>query len=464
MNQSNKPNISQGQDRVLSPDALDFAPGLLAIQESPPARLPRVVLYLVLGLFVILLAWSIFGKLDIVASAEGKLVPQSYVKIVQPADAGIVQDILVKEGERVVAGQILMRMDAKDAMADQKNVQTELSLRSLQLRRIDAELGNHPLAKQTDDPEDLFRQVQAQYDDRRRAYTDAVSGAQEALHKAERDDDAGKEQLAKLREVTPILKEQADSYANMGKEGYVPQLQVRDKEREYLEKSRDLKAQEATVASLDAAVAAAQKQVAELTSKYRSDLQNERIDAEGQYRKVEQEMVKQVHKTSLLELKAPQSGIVKDLATHTAGTVVSPGTVLLSLVPEHESLVAEVMVKNDDVGFVYPQQKVKIKLAAYPFQQYGMIDGEILTVGADANDDQQASQRQGQDNNRDKAPPSIYKAIVALDSQQLTVDKSQFKLVPGMQVTAEINQGKRTVLEYILSPLEKTVRESAHER
>ena len=127
-------------------------------------------------------------------------------------------------------------------------------------------------------------------------------------------------------------------------------------------------------------------------------------------------------------------------------------------------MVAEVMVKNDDVGFVYPQQKVKIKLAAYPFQQYGMIDGEILTVGADANDDQQASQRQGQDNNRDKAPPSIYKAIVALDSQQLTVDKSQFKLVPGMQVTAEINQGKRTVLEYILSPLEKTVRESAHER
>jgi HlyD family secretion protein len=466
MNQSNKPNNEQRNDRLLSPDALDFAPGLLSIQESPPARLPRVVLYLVLGLFAILLAWSVFGKLDIVASAEGKLVPQTYVKIVQPADAGIVQDILVKEGERVSAGQVLMRMDAKDAMADQKTVQTELTMRSLQLRRIDAELGSHPLVKQAGDPDDLFRQVQAQYDDRRRAYTDALSGAEEALHKAERDDDSGKEQLAKLREVTPMLKEQADSYRDMGKEGYVPQLQVRDKEREYLEKSRDLKGQEATLASLDAAVAGARKQVAELTSKYRSDLQNERIDAEGQYRKAEQEMVKQVHKTGLLELKAPQSGIVKDLATHTAGTVVSPGTVLLSLVPENESLVAEVMVKNDDVGFVYPHQKVKIKLAAYPFQQYGMVDGEVTNVGADANDDQQEQQRRqfAQNSNSDKAPPTIYKAIVALDAQQLTVEKSQFKLVPGMQVTAEINQGKRTVLEYILSPLEKTVRESAHER
>ena len=453
-----------GPSRVLSPDALDFAPGLLAIQESPPARLPRVVLYLVVGLFLILAAWSVFGKLDIVASAEGKLVPQTYVKIVQPADAGIVQDILVKEGEHVAAGQVLMRMDARDALADQKTLQTALSLRSLQLRRIDAELCNHPLVKQAGDPDDLFRQVQAQFDDRRRAYTDSLSAAQEALHKAERDDDSGKEQLAKLRDVTPILKEQADSYRDMGKEGYVPQLQVRDKEREYLEKSRDLKAQEATAASLDAAVAAAQKQAAELTSKYRSDLQNERIDAEGQYRKIEQDMVKQVHKTGLLELKAPQSGVVKDLATHTAGTVVSPGTVLLSLVPENESLVAEVMVKNDDVGFVYPHQKVKIKLAAYPFQQYGMLDGEILTLSADANDDQQNQQRQNTEANRDKTPPSIYKALVSLDTQQLTVDKSQFKLVPGMQVTAEINQGKRTVLEYILSPLEKTVRESAHER
>jgi HlyD family secretion protein len=328
------------------------------------------------------------------------------------------------------------------------------------------------LTRQAGDPDDLYRQVQAQYDDRRRAYTDALAGAEDALHKAERDDDSGKEQLAKLRDVTPILKEQADSYADMGKEGYVPQLQVLEKQRDYLEKSRDLKAQEATLASLDAAVSAAQKQMAELTSKYRSDLQNERIDAEGQYRKYQQDMIKQVHKTGLLELKAPQSGIVKDLATHTAGTVVSPGTVLLSLVPDNESLVAEIMVKNDDVGFVYTGQKVKVKLAAYPFQQYGMIDGEILTLGADANDDQQEQQRRqngngggsGSGNNSDKAPPTIYKALVSLNAQQLTVEKSQFKLVPGMQVTAEINQGKRTVLEYLLSPLEKTVRESAHER
>jgi hemolysin D len=451
---------------TLSPDALDFAPGLLSIQESPPARLPRVVLYLVAILFALLTLWSIFGKLDIVASAEGKLVPQTYVKIVQPADAGIVQEILVREGEHVNAGQILMRMDTKDALADQATVQTELQLRSLQLRRIDAELGNKALVKQNDDPADLFHQVQAQYDDRRHAYTDALGEAQDSLKKAQRDYDSGKEVLAKLKEVTPLLKQQADSYTDMGKEGYVPMVQVRDKQRDYLEKARDLTAQEATLASLEAAVSAAGKQVAELTSKYRSDLQNERIDAEGQYRKYQQDMVKQVHKTGLLELKAPQSGIVKDLATHTAGTVVQPGTVLLSLVPENEPLMAEVMVKNDDVGFVYPHQKVKIKLTAYPFQQYGMLDGEVITVGADSSDGGQ-NNGNNQESSRDKDKPQtqmIYKALVALNTQNLDTGKDKYRLMPGMQVVAEINQGKRTVLEYLLSPLAKTVQESGHER
>ena len=460
---------SQRKTATLSPDALDFAPGLLSIQESPPARLPRVVMYTVGILFLILALWAIFGKLDIVASAEGRLVPQTYVKIVQPADSGIVEEILVKEGQHVVAGQVLMRMDTQDALADESTIKTQLALRSLQLRRIDAELGNKPLAKQPGDPDDLFRQVEAQYNDHRHAYTDGFNEAQDTLKKARGDYDSGKEVLAKLREVTPLLKQQADSYTDMGKEGYVPQVQVRDKQREYLEKSGELKAQESTLAGLSAAVSAAQKQVAVLNSKYRSDLQNERIDAEGQYRKFQQDMVKQVHKTGLLELRAPQAGIAKDLATHTVGTVVSPGTILLSLVPDNEPLVAEVMIKNDDVGFVYPHQKVKLKLLPYPFQKYGMLDGEVLTIGADASDQQSQSQSQqsqgSQGSNKDKPTATmIYKATVSLAEQQLTADGEAFKLVPGMQVIAEINQGKRTVLEFLLSPLEKTVRESGHER
>ena len=446
----------------LSPEALDFAPGLLAIQENPPARLPRAVLYAVSILFIILLLWAAFSQLDIIASADGKLVPQTYVKIVQPADAGIIQEILVKEGEVVKAGQPLIRMDTQVAKADQNAIETQLALRSLQLRRIDAELASLPIRRKDGDPDDLFRQIEAQYHDHRLSYQDALGQAQEALRKAQRDYDAGKEILAKLKEVTPIFRAQSDAYKDMGKDGYMAQVMVRDKEREYLEKARDLRAQEETVASLAAAVAQASRQVNQVTSRYRSDLQNERVEAEGQYRKLQQEQVKQEHKTNHLELKAPQSGIVKDIATHTIGTVVAPGTVVLSLVPENEPMIAEVMIKNDDVGFVFPRQQVKVKLLAYPFQKYGMLEGEIIHLGPDASDGANPASK---DQSKEAAPSQlIYKAQVALKSQALEAQGQSFKLVPGMQVIAEIHQGRRTVLEYLLSPVQKTLYDSGRER
>ena len=129
----------------LSKQALDFAPSILAIQGRPASPLPRVMLYTLLILFVLIVLWAIFGKVDVVAVAQGKLVPQSYLKIVQPAEAGIVKEILVKEGDTVAQGQVLMRMDAKLQESDTKMVEADLKQRQLQIRRIDAELSGKPL-------------------------------------------------------------------------------------------------------------------------------------------------------------------------------------------------------------------------------------------------------------------------------------------------------------------------------
>ena len=455
----------------LSPEALDFAPGLLALQESPPSRMPRAVLYSVTSLLALTLVWAAVGHLDIVASADGRLVPTTYLKVVQPADAGIVKEILVHEGETVRAGQVLLRMDAQDAQADTAKLQSDLSLRSLQLRRIDAELGGTPLHRQADDPADLFHQVEAQYRERRQTYLDALGQAQEQLHKAERDQESGQAVLAKLRRTNPILKSQADAYVGLGGEGYVPRVTVDDKRRAYIENEQDLEAQESTVEGLAAAVSEADQQVRQARSKYRSDLENERVDAVGEYRKLQQDWAKQAHRAGLLELRAPQAGIVKDLATHTVGTIVSTGTVLLSIVPENEPLVAEVMIRNDDVGFVHPQQQVKIKLAAYPFQKYGLLDGQVLQVWPDATDDSSAPSRSGSspeshatDGSTQTGTGNGFKALVRLDRQTLRAGDETLKLVAGMQIVAEVREGRRTVLEYLLSPLKSALHDSGRER
>jgi len=152
---------------------LDFSPPLLRIQEKPPAPLAGWMLRLLIGLLVGIVLWVVFGRLDIVAVADGKLVPSSYLKIVQPAEQGIVKEILVKEGEAVKEGQVLIRMDSVLTQADVRSIETEVHNKRLALRRIDAQLQGRPLAMRLGDPAELYRQVEAQYIANVRAYENA---------------------------------------------------------------------------------------------------------------------------------------------------------------------------------------------------------------------------------------------------------------------------------------------------
>ena len=451
----------------LSKQALDFAPSILAIQARPASPLPRVMLYTLLALFVLIVLWAIFGKVDVVAVAQGKLVPQSYLKIVQPAEAGIVKEILVKEGDTVGQGQILMRMDAQLQDSDTKMVEAELKQRQLQIRRIDAELSGNPLIMKAGEDMTQFRQIQSQYQSHRQAFEDALAQEQALLTKATEDYQAARQTETKLRDVLPAFKEQEQAWAKLHKEGYAGRLLALERERERIEKEGDLKTQAFAAEGLKASIAQSQKRLAQITSNYKQQLHNERVEAQGQLDKVQQEVAKQRHKQTLLELKASQAGKIKDVATHTIGSVVSPGTILLTLVPIDEPLQAEVMINNDDVGFVHEGQSVKLKLAAFPFQKYGMVEGKVTHVSADASDNQQQKTNTGQGSNGNdntNTTSAGYKAIVTLNKQALTASGKTFNLAPGMQVAAEINQGKRTIMEYLLSPVQGVFQEAARER
>ena len=441
----------------LAPDAADFAPGLLAIQESPPARLPRAIMYTVGVLFGLLFLWSLFGKLDIIATAQGRLVPKSYTKIVQPSEAGVVNDILVVDGQEVTAGQVLLRMDATTATADLTSLGSDAALKGLTLRRIEAELSNKPFIPAASDAPELFGKVDAQFRARKLALSDSLAQEQAVYEKARFELIASEQIVEKLRATLPMYKQAANSYEKMVKEGYVSELGARDKARELVEKEQDFKAQQATVNSLKAAISQSERRTAQLRSGYASQLSSERVEVQSELQKSTAALTKQRYKSSMLELRAPQAGIVKDLAIHSRGTVVQPGTVLLNIVPQKETLVAEVLVSNEDAGFVRPGQSVQVKLASYPFQKYGMLDGKVIHVSADSNapNPQQASAEQ----------QMSYKAIVALDTQTLQRGQNApLKLSPGMAVVAEIHQGSRTVMEYLISPVQKVAQESGRER
>ena len=443
---------------------------LRLIQDEAPDSAKRVVLRVISLLVMVLIAWACIGELDIVASTEGRLVPKTLIKIVQPAEPGIVSQFLVSEGDHVSAGQVLARLDTTLAAADKTGVASELTTQRLQERRLQAELSEQGMLVDAGDDAQAFLRVQHQYLAHRKAYLDAVGQEQALLVKAEHERRSALEILRKLEQTLPTYQKTADAYARLEQDGYISNLGAAEKQRDYVEKSRDLDAQRATVAAPAATIAAQQQRIPQLQSNYRSDLQKELADVRARIAQLQPALEKTLYKESLMSLHAPQNGVIKDLATTTIGAVVQPGTVLLTLVPDGEPLYADISVRNEDIGFTQVGQTAQIKLAAYPFQKYGMLSGTVVHVSADAAEPgKQDGARYGLNapGSDSGAAPNVafYKARVELQRQTLkSPGGKELALTAGMQVVAEINQGKRTVLEYLLSPVGKAVREAGRER
>lgn len=455
-------NQDKGNDKAkflqaLDKQAWDFRPDLLTIQQSPPSSWPRGLLLAIVVLLGLLLLWAVFAKLDVIASAQGRLVPLTFTKVVQPAEAGVVLDILVKDGDSVKANQVLLRLDAQLAQSEMTGLSRDVAIKRLSLQRIEAELTDRPFVPSVKAPPDVAVQVETQYRARRQSYLDAIAQEAEALNKAKADLASADQILSKLKQTVPLYRQSAEAYDKLLKEGFVGEVAANEKKREFIEREQDLKAQESTVQSLKAVIAGSEKKTAAIRSSYHSQLGNERIETVTQLNKSSQELEKSTIRSGLLEIKAPTDGIVKDLAVTTKGAVVQAGALLLNVVPKGEPVQAEVLLSNEDVGFVAIGQKAQIKVAAYPFQKYGLIDGKVIHLSADSSDPKQQQQTQ--------QPQLSYRALVSLDTQSLKAPNGEMLLLsPGMLVSAEVHQGKRTVLEYLLSPVQKMGAEAARER
>lgn len=439
----------------LAPEARDFAPDLLTLQESPPSRLPRVAMLLVVSMLGLLVAWSVWARLDIVATAQGRLVPATYTKVVQPAEAGVVSEILVKDGDQVKSGQVILRLDARLAQTDVKAIEQEALHRQLTIRRIEAELADRPFSPPAGASPHLASQVAAQYLARRQSYQDALAQEQAALVRAQAELASANQNLIKLREVLPIVRGASEKHEQLEQAGFISALVAADRRRDFVEKTQELQAHLSTVNALKAAIEQCERKLDAVRSSYRTQLENERVETLAQLRRLHQDLDKIAIRKGQMDIRSPADGVVKDLAVTSVGAVVQAGALLMNIVPKEDALLAEVMLGNQDAGFVAVGQKVQIKVAAFPFQKYGLIDGTVSHIGADASE-----LRQGQ-----AAQAPSYRALIRLARQRLDALRDEaLVLTPGMLLVAEIHQGDRTVMEYLLSPVQKVMSEAGRER
>ena len=381
-----------------------------------PNRLSSGVFYISLLTVLAFVAWSNWAKVDQISRAGGSVIPSDRVQVVQSADGGVVKEILVRAGDKVTRGQLLVRLDrVKIASAVDESRGREAALRA-QLARLNAELFDRPLEFGSD----------------LASYTDFTTN-QRLLYEKRRAALQG--ELRTLGALYQLASEELKMNEPLLKTGDVSRAEVLRLQRQ--------------VADLDGQMNAKR-------NRYLQELQTDLAKVQEELTSTGQTRRQREDQLGYTDLVAPADGIVKNVRLTTLGAVLRAGDEMLQIVPTDADLIVEAKVKPSDIGFIRPEQPASVKFDAYDYSIYGTATGRVTYISPDTLTEQ----------GERGAEQSYYRVHVAVDASTMRALKTgqKVELQPGMVATVEIKTGESTVLHYLLKPLVKTFSESLSER
>jgi hemolysin D len=437
------------------PDERAFLPAHLELAETPAHPLPLWTMRVVVLLAALIVAVALLGRLDIVVAAPGKLIPKEQVKMIQPALTGVVRRILVRDGQRVAAGELLMELDTTQAAADADKARLARVDAALTAERSRALLlaqsqAKAPVLGQVDgasilQSEEAQRFAESFYGE----YEDRLSSAQAELRKREAELATTRQRLAKLAATAPLARRQADDFQALAADGYVAKTEYLDKEQTALSQEHELAAQRSHIREVMAGLAQQQAEIAAIKSQFRRQQMDLLDRATQQLAQSRNDETKADTRQKLLKLTAPVAGTVQQLRIHTLGGVATAASPVMEIVPD-DTLEIEAGIENKDIGFVKVGQPVIVKVEAFPYTRYGYLSGTVQTVSNNAVHDR----RRG----------LTFPVRVRLAANRMRINDTWINLTAGMAVTAEIKTGQRTVAHYFLDPILQTGQESLRER
>ncbi len=465
-------------DYVKGPtDETAFLPAALEIVETPPSPASRIIGRVIISFFFIALLWAMFGTVDIIATAQGKIVPTGRTKIIQPFETGVVRSIHVQDGQAVKAGDVLIEIDSTINEAERDRLQKESIEAELNVARLKAALNL------SSDPQADFAPpegaTEAQIGTQK---TLLLNQAQEIRAKLDGlDQQIAKEQgnlasvqaeIAKLTESVPYLRKRAEAEDYLAKKGYGSKLENLKTQQDLVEHQQELEVQKGKLAEAAASVASLQQQRKQAEAEWKRSNFDQLTQDEQKAASLHEQVLQAAEKFRLQTLASPVDGTVQQLVVHTEGGVVTPAEALMAIVPADSRIEIEAMVSNRDIGFVQAGQEAAIKIDTFDYTKYGLLRGKVVTVSQDAilrdnptdksSDKSQSSEKH--ESSEPKGQELVYAARVQLDQTQMQVDDRLVKLVPGMAVSVEIKTGSRRIISYLFSPIQKHMHDALRER
>jgi hemolysin D len=445
------------RERVRTPriEEAAFLPAALEVAERPVSPTLRATAWLLtIGLIATIL-WLVLGRVDVVATAQGRIIPTGEVKLIQSSGSGTVRAIYVHDGDHVRKGQPLVDLDPTLSGADL--AQTQKTLLTVETdvarnRTIADALGGRtsPLRLDSEVPGDVQqtqrRLVQAQLSEVNANVASLTAARASALEDAR----AARAQADRLARTTPILDQEIAAMNALDAKGYAPGLRLMELQRQRDQEVGDRQVALAQQAKSEEDAEKIARQIADVRETARRGALSDLSKAEGEAIVRREDVVKADRRSRLQRLVSPVDGTVQQLALHTIGGVVEPARTLMVVVPAGTDLEVEAMVLNRDVGFVREGQQVAVKIDAFPFTRFGTVPGVIRTLSRDAVADGKAK--------------ATYVARIALSRSTIDVDDRRVGLTAGLAVAADIRTGRRRIISYLLSPLSGRIKDAARER
>ncbi len=421
-------------------DAYEFKPTMTEIEEQPTSPLGRIVFWVVVATMVFFTTWMCIGKIDVVVSARGMVIPEGDVKIIQPLDTGVVSAILCREGDFVKKDQVLMEIDPSITAPELESKKKSLQYLELEKMRLNASIGKGGFSpdKKTHDVESIRTQHEL--------YRSSVEGLREQLdakraelHKTEEEIKAAAGDrvyntslldIAKDREKR--LKEVADIISKSEYEKALNDVLTYGNTIEQLtHKLEELAQQKSQVLH----------EIAYINENFRTTTLKEYSDKHKAATEINAEIDKTNFRNEKQKILSPVDGYVSNLYFHTIGGVVTPAQKLMTVVPFDTPLVVKATVLNKDIGFVKDGMPVSIKIDTFDFQKYGIVNGAMRSISKHSTDDE-------------KLGP-VYEVFITPLETTLFVEGKRVPITSGMSLTAEIKVGKRRIIEFFIYPLIK---------
>lgn len=436
-----------------SEEAVAFLPPVLEIQDAPPSPIGRAILWTIVGFMASAAIWSSVSRVDIVTVAPGQIIPSGHSKVIQPVDSAVIVAIHVEDGQVVKQGELLIELDATQYRADQERATNEYRAAITDAARLRSLIAGQTEMQVPDGIDPVYGALQQQIlRDQMAEYQARIEASLQSIEQRKAAIQSTQENIRRLQATVPMEAERSSAYKALLDQQYVSRMDYLQFEQQRVERAQELADQKSKLRLNQAALAEAQRNHRAFISEFQQSKQGELADAETKAASLLQEARKAAQKSELQHLLSPIDGVVQQLAVHTVGGVVTPAQPLLIVVPRDHPIEVEALIENKDIGFVRAGQSVEVKVETFPFTLYGTIAGKVLSVS----DDAVRSER--------SKGTLIYSSRVSVDRSAMSVEGKLVQLSPGMAVTVEVKTGQRRIIEYLLSPLFKTVQESMRER